>query len=323
MPIFPPDRRPTVEIRTLGTVSTAAVTTATQTLSETFGIDAEHREGPQPGEIVEPESTAFGEGYAGEPLLDAMANRSDADIAIGLTNAQISHEERPFVNGLALVGGSAAIITTDRFSGPREQFVMRVQKQVRKQMGRLLGLDATHEDCVLEPALTVSDLDETAPTFCDTCRAQLTDPETAPRPPLWAVGTGRRPDETDESPGLSLRTLPLLPIGIVAMALAPIARVIERLSAWEQSRPPQTRRLIHGSYRVIRFWLIVFLFVAFSIGSVLASVSLYERFVTPDPGTAILWLLFFVSIGVGYYAQLFVRAIAVGLYEGLRDGPDQ
>ncbi|MCW8173132.1 hypothetical protein D8S78_18320 [Natrialba swarupiae] len=54
MPIFPPERRPTVDIVTLGDVSGTTISTARQTLEGTFGIVARRRRGPDPDRVCDP-----------------------------------------------------------------------------------------------------------------------------------------------------------------------------------------------------------------------------------------------------------------------------
>ncbi|MEY7850460.1 hypothetical protein AB7C87_14830 [Natrarchaeobius sp. A-rgal3] len=343
MPIFPPERRPTVDLVTLGDVSGTTISTARQTLETTFGIVARRRRGPDPDRVCDPEPSPYTdeELFESAPLLDAIADASEADLAIGLTAAGIRHDGQDRLFGLGEVGGTSAVVSTDCFEESEREFVERVEKQVRKQMGRLLGLETTHGDCVLERAPFLRALDETESTFCVECRGRLTDPETAPAPPLWVVGDSPVLEEgpgsdvegsngtgaagshatDDGSLELSLRTLPLVPIGFVAMALSPFARGISRLAAWESTLPPETRRILHGGYRIVRFWTFAVLFVVLAFLALYAELALYDRVLGTSPGAAVVWGMIIVAIGLGYYGQLLVRAMVGGVYEGVLGGP--
>ncbi|MWV41416.1 hypothetical protein [Natrialba sp. INN-245] len=341
MPIFPPERRPTVDIVTLGDVSGTTISTARQTLEGTFGIVARRRRGPDPDRVFDSEPSPHTDDdlFESEALLDAIDDASEADLAIGLTAVGIRHERQERLFGLGLVGGPCAIISTYCFEESENLFAERIEKQVRKQMGRLLGLDTTHGGCVLERASFLGALDETDSEFCSECRARLTNPETAPAPPLWIVGdspvlaenfdadveesndasaAGSRTD--DSGLELSLRTLPLVPIGFVAMALSPFARGVSRFAAWESTLPPETRRVLHGGYRIVRFWTFAALFVLLAVLTLYAELSLYARVLGTSPGAAIVWGMIVVAIGLGFYGQLLVRSMVAGAYEGLLRG---
>ncbi|MCW8173133.1 hypothetical protein D8S78_18325 [Natrialba swarupiae] len=97
-----------------------------------------------------------------------------------------------------------------------------------------------------------------------------------------ASAAGSRTD--DSGLELSLRTLPLVPIGFVAMALSPFARGVSRFAAWESTLPPETRRVLHGGYRIGRFWTFAALFVALAVLTLYAELSLYARVLGTSPG---------------------------------------
>ena len=329
MPIFPPERRPTVDVVTLGDVPTDAISVTRRTLEETFGVVPRTRRGPSPASVVDPTpSPVTGDDqYEAEALLDEIAAVREADLAIGLTDAAVRHDGMEELFGLGYVGGSTAIVSTDGLAAPADPdgsnaFAERVAKQTRKQMGRLLGLETTHGGCVLRNASLLYELDETASDFCAECRGRLTEPETAPHPPAWIVGDSPAwTEDRNATSARSLRTLPLLPTGAVAGACAPVARAVARLSAWESTLPPRLRRPIHGSYRFVRFWALVALFFLLSFLALYVELALYERLFGADPAVKLVWAMIAVALGLGFCGQLLVRALAAGAYEGLLGAP--
>ncbi|WP_254767211.1 hypothetical protein [Salinilacihabitans rarus] len=326
MALFPPERRPTVDVVALGDVPSRAVATARTTVEETVGTVAGTRRGPPPAEVAEPTPAEFAadDQYDAGSLLEAVADASEADLAVGLTDVPVRHRDLTSLFGLGYVGGDVAVVSTYRFDeGEDERFDERVAKQVRKQLGRLFGLESTHEGCVLEEAPFLHRLDESAADFCTDCRERLVDPETAPRPPEWIVrdsptvadadadGNG---GASDDDLDLSLRTLPLLAVGVAVLPLVALARGVARLSAWESTLPAGVRRLIHGSYRYLRFWTAVALFFLFALLAVLAELSLYERLAGSEPGVRLFWGMLVVALGSGYLGQRWARGLVVGAY---------
>lgn len=333
MALLPPERRPTVDVVTLGDVPARAVETARLTVEETVGAVAGTRRGPEPAAVTEPTPAEFADDdqYDAASLLEAIADASEADLAVGLTDVPVRHRDLTSLFGLGYVGGNVAVVSTYRFDGSEgDRLDERVEKQVRKQLGRLFGLETSHEGCVLEEAPFLHRLDGTAADFCADCRERLTDPETAPRPPEWIVrdspmvadaGADAGADASDDDLDLSLRTLPLLAVGVAVLPLLALARGVARLSAWESTLPPGVRRLIHGGYRYLRFWTAVALFFAFALLAILAELSLYERLVGAEPGVRLVWGMLVVALGLGYLGQRWIRGVVVGAYRLLAFEP--
>ncbi|MFC3956846.1 hypothetical protein [Halovivax cerinus] len=188
MTIFPPTRRPTVDLVVFGDEPAEMVPIARRTLNDRFGIDPGVRRVESVDHYAEPvvcwdEPTYF----PVEALLDPTTDASEADREIGLVAEPLVLDGTPGIFGVALVGDTASVITSDPLTGDDDRFDSRVEKQVTKQLGHLFGIEATHEGCVFAETSTVFGLDETPPTFCESCRDRLTNPATSPKSPDWFV----------------------------------------------------------------------------------------------------------------------------------------
>lgn len=328
MPIFPPIRRPTVDLVVFGDEPTHMVPIARRTLRERFGVEPGVRRVEPTDQHADraPLPDAAGPTYyPADELLEPTAAASEAEREIGLVADPLVLEETPGIFGVAIVGETTALVTSAPLSGDDDRFDTRVEKQVTKQFGRLFGLEETHEGCVLAETSTVFGLDETPTTFCESCRARLTDPSTSPQPPHWFVrdtrvygavadegegsddptggGTGAPVDDdpdrrTNERAGdhVTAGSDPENPPSAASRSATDGPRV-----------PTAVRRSVHGVYRYVRVWALVLGFAILGILSFVAELELYARVIGSDPSVAVVWGMLVVAVAVGYYGHLTVR----------------
>lgn len=326
MSIFPHGRQPRTEILTLGPVDESSISIARSALEETYGLSATVREGPSLERFEPNDDRGQYEVY---DFLEAVLESSDADLVIGLTSADVTMRRRAYVFGAGYLGEPAAVVSTYRLEPEHDRFPERLARQVVTQAARTFGLEAIHGGCVLERTAVVEDLDRTSKIFCESCRSKLTDPSTAPRPPDWVVreaerggddeGGSETDDESGGLPSITPLEVVMLPFVLVTLALAPFAIALSRLLAWESRLPEDLRRVLHGTYRIGRFWAVVLAFFAATIVVLVVQFGLYDRLAGGDPGTRLVWGMLVVAAIVGYLLQFLCRAFLGAVYEEFTD----
>lgn len=327
MALFPPTRRPTVDLVVFGDEPAEMVPIARRTLREHFGVDPGVRR-------IEPierhtERTVLpgmdeATHYPATDLLEPTADASEADREIGLVADPLVLDGNPRIFGVALVGDSSAVITSDPLGETGDRFESRVEKQVIKQLGHLFGIEKTHEGCVFEEASTAASLDATPSTFCDPCRARLTEPATSPKPPHWFVsGTrvyreivgGDAEDQTadDADDAATDVTNPRTSDGAVGVGRAGASTatssssVADRTPTDESMLPAGLRRPVHGLYRYGRVWALIIGFGIAGLLGLLVELELYRRLVGTDPSNGVVWGMLVGAVVLGYYGQLTAR----------------
>ncbi|AGB17057.1 putative Zn-dependent protease [Halovivax ruber XH-70] len=335
MAIFPPTRRPTVDLVVFGDEPVDMVPIARRTLRERFGVDPGVRR-IEPvdyyADLVAPAGFDEPTYYPATELLDPTKEASEADREIGLVADPLILDEQPRIFGVALVGESPAVITSDPLTDGGDRFETRVEKQVTKQLGHLFGIETTHAGCVFEETPTLYDLDESPPTFCESCHARLTDPTTSPKPADWFVRDTRvyrevTGDDSRDGPAKGVEepvairdeksetvvTDDRTAVGGEASGRQQSATGDRGRSAAGQSAnhgtglPAGLRRPVHGLYRYARVWGLILCFAAFTILGLLIELELYARLTGETPSTGVTWGMLVGAVGIGYYGQRTVR----------------
>lgn len=111
-------------------------------------------------------------------LLDAVIDSGRVDERgncwlLALTADDLIAAPRPFVFGVATVGGSWALVSVARFgipTAPSPRLRERALKESMHELGHLAGLDhCTDPDCVMGMATRVSEIDRKKSDFCEKC----------------------------------------------------------------------------------------------------------------------------------------------------------
>ncbi|MFB6469704.1 MAG: archaemetzincin family Zn-dependent metalloprotease [Vulcanisaeta sp. AZ3] len=79
-----------------------------------------------------------------------------------------------FVFGIANIGGSLALVFTERLRDSEKLYIERILKEVLHELGHTFGLDHCNDPkCVMHFSNTILDTDRKGPAFCPKCMTKL------------------------------------------------------------------------------------------------------------------------------------------------------
>ena len=119
--------------------------------------------------------------YDTRRLLQALAERTEADLVLGVTGKDLFVPIFTFVIGEAYLGGRAALVSTFRLSegwnGPSVALALlreRLLKEAVHELGHCHGLvHCLDFRCVMHASATADDVDLKSEELCDRCLATL------------------------------------------------------------------------------------------------------------------------------------------------------
>jgi archaemetzincin len=125
-----------------------------------------------------PELRAIGEQVSADDLLSEVCRlrvAKKADIALGLTDADLFVPDMNFVFGLSSMDGACAVVSTNRLKmdgqGPYHD---RLIKEAVHELGHLFGLRHCDDSrCVMHFSNSLRDTDLKSEAFCSQCSSQL------------------------------------------------------------------------------------------------------------------------------------------------------
>lgn len=108
-----------------------------------------------------------------DALLAALADSRAEGWSLAVTGRDLSAPTRPWVFGVALLGGCCAVVSTARLGGG-EAARGRLLTEAVHELGHLAGLPhCTRAWCAMAPAASLAEVDRKTPDFCDACLAAL------------------------------------------------------------------------------------------------------------------------------------------------------
>lgn len=168
---------PTLEVVPAGDVDPEATATVERSLAGRFAFETDvEDEVPLDPRAYDPER----EQYDAADVLDHVAALSGADLTVLVLAEDLAFEDRRYVFGTVAPDAGVVAMSTYRLredDPSPERYRGRVRKEAFKLVGRALTGETCagdgSDDCVMEFAPTVRELDLAPETFCEACREQL------------------------------------------------------------------------------------------------------------------------------------------------------
>ncbi|WP_436345513.1 peptidase zinc-dependent [Natronorubrum sp. FCH18a] len=349
MAVFP-HGTPRVAVVPIGEPPATACDVVAETLRETFELSVPIRQA-----IDAPLDAASDDANA-EPFLECVRDETEGiDLAIGVTDAALrQHASDPPLFGVGLEFGTVGVVSTARLLEGAEPSALeceRLAKEALSVAGTTFGLrtylhDGSDTDdygetendeddeqpCVVAPGDALFQLDGTPATYCDDCRAALTNESPffePPRPDAWVV----RPRDEEVLTFADRwargerrwRDYPLLAMGFVVATARPIGSgvrsVLGRLPRPGSISARQLPQPVHTTYRIVRFWTNIFCYLGCIVVWLYALVTVHDWLFGSAYSTVGLVGVLGGGLVAGIVTGLFLKAIAAGVYDGLRGVP--
>lgn len=334
MAVFPHGSAPRVAVVPIGDPPATACETVAETVGETLDLSVPvHR-------AIEPPPDLESDAANAESVLERLETETGGiDLAVGVTDAPIRLDPHGFaLFGVGLEFGTAGVVSTERLlegTDPTDRERERLTKMALSVVGTMLGLRTyIHDDGSGQPCAAAAkdvrfELEATPPSYCEDCRAALTGESPLlepPEPDAWVV----RPHDGETLAFVDRwqrgepkwRDYPLIAAGFaVARAERIGGRMQSLLTGLPRPGPQWARRLprpVHTIYRIVSFWTTVFLYLGCIVLWLYALFSLSDWLFGTELSTIGVLVVLLVSVGAGGYTGLFLKAIAKGVYDGLR-----
>ena len=180
-----------------GSVDSGLVETAAGATNETFPVDA--RVHPHPVDVWGFDGE---EPYQGLDLAGYVRRKTERDVVVAVTDADIEKPSGFPAFALARVGGSEAVVSTARLGDSGNATVeSRLGTLAAKHVGYLLGMNGcSDEECLFNVSDTVADIDRVGPDPCADCRQRMAGLDSRLLPPGHGDGDrSGRPDRSGRS----------------------------------------------------------------------------------------------------------------------------